>query len=253
MISDEMEELKWIKELQEEYAERRKHGVKNFHYSADPDSYLKSEARAGDEAAIMQLFMNASDNGLLARVRACDADAECELAEMYSDYFEDKDYAIWLFKQAAEHGSVKAMFALGELYFYDDASKANSYFEKVVELSQDKKLLGNACKYLGDFYMKSTDASKDYDKAAFYFRKMAKECNGYLRAQGLLWLARCYQAEDNANKDTYKAFLMFSELAKIPMEINEAFKEIIHCYDDGIGVEKNEQFANELRRLISGR
>ena len=245
-----MEELEWIKELQEEYAERRKHGVKNYHYSS----------------ARMQLFMIASDSGLLARARDGDADAECELAEMYSDYFDDKDHAIWLFKHAAEHGSVKAMFALGELYFYDDIPKANPYFEKVVELSQDKKLLGQACKYLGTFYMNGENLGsydfisfrrqenlKDYEKAASYFRKMAKECNGYLRAQGLLWLAKCYQAKDNANKDTHKAFLMFSELAKIPMEINEAFKEIIHCYEDGIGVEKNEQFANELRKLISGR
>ena len=174
MISYEKEELKWIKELQEEYSKRKKRGIQNFHYTVNPDAYLKSEAADGDISARMQLLMQAANNGLLSRAEDGNADSEYELAELYSNYFEDNEAAIEFYERAAEHGSVKAMFALGEFYLFDDAPKANTYFEKVVELSEDKKLLGQACKYLGDFYMKCTDAPKDYNKAAFYFRKIAK-------------------------------------------------------------------------------
>lgn len=245
-----MEELEWVKELQEEYAKRKKHGVKNFHNTVDPDACLKDAAADGDITARQQLLMKAANEGLFARAEENDADAEYELGELFSYINDDNDEAKWYYKQAAQHGNAKAALALGELYLYENPVKSAVYFEKAVELCRDKNLLGQACKYLGDFYMEDKDATKDYEKAAFYYRKIAKECSGYLRAQGLLGLARCYQAEDCPFRDVHRAFLIFYELAKIPMEWNEALGEVVYCYENGIGVEKNEQFANELRRLV---
>ena len=243
-----MEELEWVKELQEEYEERKKHPVKNFHYTADPDARLKDAAADGDILARQQLLTSAVENGLFARATENDADAEYELGELFSQIDEVDDVAKWYYKSAAEHGNTKAAFALGEMYLNDDCSKATEYFEKVVEFGQDNKLIGQACKFLADLYLKYTP--NDYDKAVLYYSKIAKECSGYLRVQGLLGLARCYQAEDYPHRDTHKAFLIFSELAKIHMEVNEALGEVVYCYEKGIGVEKNEKLANELRELV---
>lgn len=243
-----MEELEWVKELQEEYAERKKHMAKSFHYTADPDLCLKDAVADGDMSARQQLLADAAENGLFVRAAENDADAEYELGKLFSRIDEDDNMAKWFYKCAAEHGNTKAAFALGEMYLNDDRAKAAEYFEKVVEFGQDKKLICQACKFLADLNLKYTP--HDYDKAILYYRKIAKECSGYLRVQGLLGLARCYQAENYPHRDTHKAFLIFSELAKIRMEVNEALGEVVYCYEKGIGVEKNEKLANELRELV---
>lgn len=245
-----MEELEWVKELQVEYAERKKHGIKSFHYTADPDSCLKDAAADGDMSARQQLLANAAESGLFVRAAENDADAEYELGELFSRIDEDDEMAKWFYKFAAEHGNTKAAFALGEMCLNDDRAKAAEYLKKAAELCQDKNMVFRACKLLGDIYLKDKDIPKNYEKAAFYYRKIAKEGSGYLRVQGLLGLARCYQAEDCPFIDTHKAFLIFYELAKIPMEVNEALGEVVHCYEKGIGVEKNEKLANELRELV---
>ena len=108
---------------------------------------------------------------------------------------------------------------------------------------------------LAEYYAFGSEERKiprNYKKAIYWYSKAAEHKSEY-RGWVLYRLARCYKDSRGKNRDYKKAYEMLRALAEIDCSKITLYEEaeftadaavsLAHCYDKGIGTEKNSENA----------
>ena len=160
------------------------------------------------------------------------------------DYYIAKSY----YEKAAEKGYPRALKGLADMYFRGKGVKKNikkslKYFEKAAEIGDESSQF-----WLGVSNLFGEGIAQNEQKGVYWLDKLSENDEPvYKYCVGVVYSIYNYilsnsNNEYNPNKEYYKkAFKLYSITAKKGMP--EAQWLLAKCYEDGVGIEKNEKEA----------
>ena len=237
------------------------------------DKFLKEAADLGHADALFFLGMNAVDNGDLEQARAY-ADSAIELGNMAGKYIlaeiSEQEYlgdseelykaGFKALKEKVEQGDLHYSNVLGYAYRFGIGTEEN--IEQAIKVFTPSAEQGNAMSlgHLGEIYFeqgKVEDAKKFTLKSAEKNNSKAQLNLSFIdddTEKSLYWLNRA--AENNEisaimnlayyyhDKDIKKAASYYQKAADL--DDDQAMVELSYLYENGEGVEKNDEKAVEL-------
>ena len=237
------------------------------------NKFLKEAADLGHADALFFLAMNAVDNGDLEQARAY-ADSAIELGNMAGKYIlgeiSEQEYlgdseelykaGFKVLKEKVEQGDLHYSNVLGYAYRFGIGTKRD--IEQAIKVFTPSAEQGNAMSlgHLGEIYFeqgKVEDAKKFTLKSAEKNNSKAQLNLSFIdddTEKSLYWLNRA--AENNEisaimnlayyyhDKDIKKAASYYQKAADL--DDDQAMVELSYLYENGEGVEKNDEKAVEL-------
>ena len=237
------------------------------------DKFLKEAADLGHADALFFLAMNAVDNGDLEQARAY-ADSAIELGNMAGKYIlgeiSEQEYlgdseelykaGFKVLKEKVEQGDLHYSNVLGYAYRFGIGTEEN--IKQAIKVFTPSAEQGNAMSlgHLGEIYFeqgKVEDAKKFTLKSAEKNNSKAQLNLSFIdddTEKSLYWLNRA--AENNEisaimnlayyyhDKDIKKAASYYQKAADL--DDDQAMVELSYLYENGEGVEKNDEKAVEL-------
>ena len=237
------------------------------------DKFLKEAADLGHADALFFLGMNAVDNGDLEQARAY-ADSAIELGNMAGKYIlaeiSEQEYlgdaeelykaGFKALKEKVEQGDLHYSNVLGYAYRFGIGTEEN--IKQAIKVFTPSAEQGNAMSlgHLGEIYFeqgKVEDAKKFTLKSAEKNNSKAQLNLSFIdddTEKSLYWLNRA--AENNEisaimnlayyyhDKDIKKAASYYQKAADL--DDDQAMVELSYLYENGEGVEKNDEKAVEL-------
>ena len=237
------------------------------------DKFLKEAADLGHADALFFLAMNAVENGNLEQARAY-ADSAIELGNMAGKYIlgeiSEQEYlgdseelykaGFKVLKEKVEQGDLHYSNVLGYAYRFGIGTEEN--IKQAIKVFTPSAEQGNAMSlgHLGEIYFeqgKVEDAKKFTLKSAEKNNSKAQLNLSFIdddTEKSLYWLNRA--AENNEisaimnlayyyhDKDIKKAASYYQKAADL--DDDQAMVELSYLYENGEGVEKNDEKAVEL-------
>lgn len=146
--------------------------------------------------------------------------------------------ALYWYEKAAAKNSIDAIYYLANmsLYIHRDISKCIAGYEKILKLTQNKKMKGLVLTQLGIFYSQGIGVKKDTYKAMYYYRDAV--ANDSAEAAYLLGNFYLQQKDYGAAKRAVEVFMLGADCGSIACR-----KKLAELYINGIVVQKSKNNA----------
>lgn len=146
--------------------------------------------------------------------------------------------ALYWYEKAAAKNSIDAIYYLANisLYIHRDIPKCIAGYEKILKLTQNKKMKGLVLTQLGIFYSQGIGVKKDSYKAMYYYRDAV--ANDSAKAAYLLGNIYLQQKDYGAAKRAVEVFMLGADCGSIACQ-----KKLADLYINGIVVQKNKDNA----------
>lgn len=156
--------------------------------------------------------------------------------------------AVYWYRKAADQGVVSVMFCLGRVYdigkgIAQDYDQAVYWYRKAADQGDPEGMNG-----LGSCYFDGKGVTQDYQQAVYWYRKAAEQGSAAAKYN----LALRYYHGEGVGQDYGKAYeLTLEALEEMddPEEMASPYNLLAICYDNGHGVAKDEEMAEELYKL----
>ena len=179
------------------------------------------------------------------------ADAQLNLGYLYEKGLgvdQSDQQAVYWYRKAADQGVVSAMFCLGRVYdigkgIAQDYDQAVYWYRKAADQGDPEGMNG-----LGSCYFDGKGVTQDYQQAVYWYRKAAEQGSAAAKYN----LALRYYHGEGVGQDYGKAYeLTLEALEEMddPEEMASPYNLLAICYDNGHGVAKDEEMAEELYKL----
>ena len=165
-------------------------------------------------------------------------------AYMNGTIFKDEEYAFKLFKRGAELKDSDCMFNLAYSYAKGFGTEVNE--EESLRWLNEAARYGevHACLKLADCYYAPDMVEKD-DAESFRWMKKAKDLGD---KSAYYMLAGYYEKGTGTRKNPEKAFKIYMRAYRKYPTDHDAVRNLIRCYREGIGTEKDESKIPEIYR-----
>lgn len=146
--------------------------------------------------------------------------------------------ALYWYEKAAAKNSIDAIYYLANisLYIHRDIPKCIAGYEKILKLTQNKKMKGLVLTKLGIFYSQGIGVKKDTYKAMYYYRDAV--ANNSAEAAYLLGNIYLQQKDYGAAKRAVEVFMLGADGGSIACR-----KKLAELYINGIVVQKSKDNA----------
>lgn len=146
--------------------------------------------------------------------------------------------ALYWYEKAAAKNSIDAIYYLANisLYIHRDIQKCIAGYEKILKLTQNKKMKGLVLTKLGIFYSQGIGVKKDSYKAMHYYRDAV--ANDSAEAAYLLGNIYLQQKDYGAAKRAVEVFMLGADCGSIVCQ-----KKLADLYLNGIVVQKSKDNA----------
>lgn len=146
--------------------------------------------------------------------------------------------ALYWYEKAAAKNSIDAIYYLANisLYMHRDIQKCIAGYEKILKLTQNKKMKGLVLTKLGIFYSQGIGVKKDTYKAMYYYRDAV--ANDSAETAYLLGNIYLQQKDYGAAKRAVEVFMLGADSGSIACQ-----KKLADLYLNGIVVQKNKDNA----------
>ena len=146
--------------------------------------------------------------------------------------------ALYWYEKAAAKNSIDAIYYLANmsLYIHRDIPKCIAGYEKILKLTQNKKMKGLVLTKLGIFYSQGIGVKKDTYKAMYYYRDAV--ANDSAEAAYLLGNFYLQQKDYGAAKRAVEVFMLGADCGSIACR-----KKLAELYINGIVVQKSKNNA----------
>lgn len=146
--------------------------------------------------------------------------------------------SLYWYEKAAAKNSIDAIYYLANisLYIHRDIQKCIAGYEKILKLTQNKKMKGLVLTKLGIFYSQGIGVKKDTYKAMYYYRDAV--ANDSAEAAYLLGNIYLQQKDYGAAKRAVEVFMLGADGGSIACQ-----KKLADLYLNGIVVQKSKDNA----------